>query len=139
MSQGTPTEQVVALLTRIAEGVDTQNELLSHLLSAKVEDVSTKPHAPDDVPSTGDERKYRVFDAETLHVTIDEKGEKHFKVKGGPFREHGVTIWPEVLASTFGLDTEQLMPCKDGYAFKHQVRALLTAEGKLRKVVGLAE
>lgn len=47
-----------------------------------------------------------TFQAKTLSTTVD-SGKAYWKVKGGKFSQHGVSIWPEILEGA-GFDPDQL-------------------------------
>ena len=122
------TDQVIALLTRIAEGVDTQNELLSGILNRKKETEVKPPEAHEDAS-----KAYRTFTAEYIEVGF-EKGKKTFRVFGAPFTKFGVRVWPEHLhkiGMAESLDLGQ-------HAFTSDVKAELNDNNQPQKIVGLA-
>ncbi len=77
------------------------------------------------------------FDA--IELVGESKGEKEYwKIKGGKYTVHGVTIWPEVLDAA-GIPSENLDIKKtyklDGYTAYYE----LNENGNPRKVVNLAK
>jgi hypothetical protein len=75
------------------------------------------------------------FQAESVVMTIDEEGQRAYKVRGYPFIKFGVRVWPEVLPQ-LGIDADTLKPGVN--AFSATVRAVLNPEGRPKKVIGLA-
>ena len=41
------------------------------------------------------------IDIEDFTISLNE-GKMYFKIKGGPYKKWGITVWPEVLINTFG-------------------------------------
>ena len=123
------TDQVIALLTRIAEGVDTQNELLSALI-AFLKSAGSRPEEPKPTPDPS----HRIFTADYIEVGF-EKGKKVYRIWGQPFMTYGVRVWPEVLPR-LGLSEDLDM---GQHEFTERVSAECNDRGNPVKVIGLAE
>lgn len=77
----------------------------------------------------------RDFIAETLVMTTDDSGKPAYKVKGFPFSEFGVRVWPEVLP-LIGIDPTAVKPGPNPLPPGLVVRALLNENNKPRKIIG---
>lgn len=117
-------EQVVILLTRIAESLETQTELLSAILE----------HRTNSAPAVaGDTVRTRTFDAEYIEVGYA-NGKKTYRVFGGPFTKFGIRVWPETL-SKLGLSTSLDV---GQHPFTQAVVIELNDDSNPQKVIGLA-
>jgi hypothetical protein len=77
----------------------------------------------------------RRLEGESIVVEFSPKGEKSFKIKGKPFTQYGVRVWPEVL-EVLGYDLDSLEVGKS-YPCNERLRVLME-DGKARKVIGAA-
>jgi hypothetical protein len=154
----TPAAQSLELLTRIAAGIEAQNERLATLTDAiahliEISDASaqssadaaemlakfgeawSRPPAAGAATPAAPQGATVVFMAETLSYGIAEDGKPVYKIKGGQFTKFGVRVWPEAL-QLLGIDAAQLKPGPN--AFSAPVIALMGEKGP-QKVIGLAK
>jgi len=85
--------------------------------------------------------EHEDFEADTIFRGVsDRTGEPTFKIRGGRYKQHGVTVWPEVLPA-LGIDPETLHNGPNPISGL-RVRALLgpNKEGQIvaKKIVGRA-
>ncbi len=145
-----PREETLELLRTIAQWSEANNTLLTALVEGSrltgnalarfAEEVIERSAAPaasqttDQTPAASEE-SFKDFTAETMVCTIEENGEKYFKIRGFPYLQYGVRIWPEVLEA-MGIHPENIKPGKTD--FKTTVRAVLNGKDQPKKIIGLA-
>ena len=121
---------IACALANIADSlahIDTTNELLAEILV----ELRQAPAAP----AAAAPVNVRDFLAETLVMTTDDAGKAAYKVKGFPYSEFGVRIWPEILPA-LEIDPATLRPGPNPLPAGLIVRAKLSDEGKPRKIIG---
>lgn len=139
--------QSLALLERIAAATEANAAAIRALadeiaaLRAELE-ARGIPAATNGGPGNGAESasspvgdKCVDFQAESIVVTVNEEGQPAYKIRGAQYVKFGIRVWPEVLPA-LGVDPAKLRPGPNPYT--GVVRALLGAEGRPRKVIGLA-
>lgn len=77
------------------------------------------------------------FKAETMTATVD-SGKVYWKVKGGSFQKHGVTIWPEVLEEA-GIKPDDLNPLKPVDLSRFVAVCSAKENGQPKKVIRLEQ
>ena len=115
----------------------TLNDILKEIQTFKAAQQAAPPAQPAAAPQPAQAAPANVRDfvAETLVMTTDDKGMPAFKVKGFPYAEFGVRVWPEVLPA-LGIDPANLRPGPNPLPAGLIVRAVMTSEGKPRKIIG---
>ena len=134
----TAASQSLSLLQTIADRlqvqIDATNQLLAEIL-VELRKAPANAAAPSIPAAAAAPANVRDFLAETLVMTTDDAGKPAFKIKGFPYSEFGVRVWPEILPA-LEIDPATLRPGPNPLPAGLIVRVKLTDEGKPRKVIG---
>ena len=122
------------MLTEILNRIDATNQLLAEIL-VELRKAPANAAAPSIPAAAAAPANVRDFLAETLVMTTDDAGKPAFKIKGFPYSEFGVRVWPEILPA-LEIDPATLRPGPNPLPAGLIVRVKLTDEGKPRKVIG---
>jgi len=101
----------------------------------------TRPPAANPPPTNDNGKSARAyptaFPAETIVTTID-AGKAYYRIKGGPCRKHGVTVWPEVLEQA-GFVLENI-PSSEPFPLRgYTAHCILNQNGLPQKVTSLVK
>ena len=122
------------MLTEVLNRIDSLAQLLAEIL-VELRKAPANAAAPSIPAAAAAPANVRDFLAETLVMTTDDAGKPAFKIKGFPYSEFGVRVWPEILPA-LEIDPATLRPGPNPLPAGLIVRVKLTDEGKPRKVIG---
>jgi hypothetical protein len=126
------------LLSSILEQLELHTDALDQICARldRIHEALCAPSPPDGPNGTHPTAGGQIveFDAEEIVMTVSDAGVRQCRIKGGPFRQWGIRVWPEVLPE-LGIDPEKL-PFGTS-PFQKRVRALVGVAGK-QKILGIA-
>lgn len=133
--------QEVQLITGLLESILHLLEEIHMTLSepaSRLAPLPAAPQVPVAVAPPPPGAAVRDFIAESIVKATDDSGKPLFKIKGFPFVEYGVRVWPEVLP-ILGINPGDLHPGPNPAPAGMIVRALLADNGSPRKIIGFGD
>lgn len=113
-------------------------QLISQTLAEILQSIKTQPMAQPASQPAVPTANVRDFTAEILVMTTDDNGKPAFKIKGFPFNEFGVRVWPEILPA-IGIEPAAVKPGPNQLPAGLTVRAVLNEKGSPKKIIGLGD
>lgn len=137
---GLPGDLTRAALTQIREQIalfEQGARVYSWRPVADGRDVTAMPAGQqrDEMPSMANNNGGGIFAAEELVANVHD-GKVYWKVKGGRFKQYGVTIWPEVLEKA-GFHPEKMDPMATYDIHEFMAHYVVNDKGNPSKIIEL--